>query len=134
MAGSKSNYLENALLDHALGGPDYVRPANIWIALYLEAPNDAGGGLEVSGGSYYRPQLPNDLSTWAAAIGGSKTNLVEVVFPLTSAAWGLVVAYAIHDDPVAGNMLYWGEFDDPPTVGIGSTAKFVNGALTVQED
>ena len=52
MAGSKSDYLENEILDHVLGGADYSRPATVYIALYTAAPTDAGGGTEVTGGSY----------------------------------------------------------------------------------
>jgi hypothetical protein len=31
---SKSDYLEAKLQDHALGGPDYVRPATVHVALW----------------------------------------------------------------------------------------------------
>jgi len=51
MAGSKSNYLEDELLDHVLGGADWARPATVYIALYTVTPGDAGGGTEVTGGS-----------------------------------------------------------------------------------
>ena len=29
---SKSDFLENKVLDHVLGGPDYARPATVYVA------------------------------------------------------------------------------------------------------
>jgi hypothetical protein len=57
MPGSKSNYLENKLLDHVYGGPDYPRPATVYVALFTAAPTDSGGGTEVSGSGVSRGLL-----------------------------------------------------------------------------
>ena len=43
-----SDYLENALINHIFRNTDFTRPANIYVALFTAAPNDAGGGTEVS--------------------------------------------------------------------------------------
>src|SRR3972149_2352691 len=70
----KGDYLELKILDGVLGGPDFVRPATAYVALYTGAPSDTGGGTEVSGGWYGRgagtagarpPQLP-DGRWWRA--------------------------------------------------------------------
>ena len=42
--GSKSNYLEDALLDHVLGGGDYTRPATVYIGLWTATLDDASDG------------------------------------------------------------------------------------------
>ena len=75
MAGSFSDYLENALLDHVLGTTSYSQPT-IYVALYTTAPTDAGGGTEVSGGSYARVAV----SAWDAASSGASENTNDVTF------------------------------------------------------
>lgn len=134
MAGSKSDYLENELLDHVLGGGDYSRPATVYVALYTVAPTDADGGTEVSGGSYARAAVVNNATNWPAASGGAKSNGTVITFPTATANWGEVVAFAILDAAAAGNFLYWGDLTTPKTINNGDTAQFPVGELDVIED
>ena len=134
MVGSKSDYLENELLDHVLGGGDYSRPATVYVALYTTAPTDAGGGVEVSGGSYARVAVTNNATNWPAASGGAKSNGTAITFPTATADWGTVVAFAILDAATAGNFLYWGDLTQSKTVNNGDTATFAVGDLDVTED
>ena len=133
MAGSKSDYLENKLLDHVLGGGDYSRPATVYVALYTVAPTDAGGGTEVSGGSYARVAVTNNATNWPAASGGAKSNGTEIAFPTATADWGTVVAFAILDAASGGNFLYWADLTASKTVSNGDTASFAVGELDVTE-
>jgi len=134
MAGSKSDYLENKLLDHVLGGGDYTRPATVYVALFTVAPSDSGGGTEVTGGSYARVAVTNNVTNWPAASGGAKSNGTEIAFPEATASWGTVVAFAIFDAATAGNMLYWATLTTSKTIDQGDTAKFAVGDLDVTED
>ena len=134
MAGSKSDYLENELLDHVLGGGDYSRPATVYVALYTTAPTDAGGGVEVSGGDYARVAVTNNSTNWPAASGGAKSNGTEITFPTATANWGLVKAFAILDAATDGNFMYWGDLTTEKTINDGDTAKFAVGDLDVTED
>lgn len=134
MAGSKSDYLENELLDHVLGGGDYARPVTVYVALFTVAPNDTGGGTEVSGGSYARASVTNDVTNWPAASGGSKSNGQDITFAQATADWGTVVAFAILDAVTAGNMLYWGDLTTSKAINSGDTAKFATGDITITED
>jgi hypothetical protein len=134
MAGSKSDYLENELLDHVLGNAAYSAPATVYVALFTSAPTDAGGGTEVSGGSYARVAVTNNDTNWPAASGGAKSNGTEITFPDATADWGTVVAFAIFDAASDGNMLYWAELTQSKTVATGDTAKFAVGELDVTED
>ena len=79
MAGSKSDYLENEILDHVLGGADYARPATVYIALYTADPTDAGGGTEGSGGSYAKASVTNNDTNWPAASSGAKSNGADII-------------------------------------------------------
>ena len=134
MSGSKSNTLENAILDTVLGGPQRTIDATVYIALYTVAPTDAGGGTEVSGGSYARVAKTNNATNFPAASGGSKSNGTAIVFPTASAGWGTVVAFAIHNHPTADQPLIWGDLTANKAVTSGDTAQFDVGGIVYTED
>lgn len=134
MAGSKSDYLENKVLDHVLGGGDYTRAATVYVALYSVTPSDSGGGTELTGGSYARVSVTNNSTNWPAASSGSKSNGTAITFPTASADWSTAVAFGILDASTAGNLLYWGSLTTNKTVTNGDTASFAIGTLTITED
>ncbi len=134
MAGSKSDYLENKILDHVLGGSDYTRPSTVYIALYTTAPTDAGGGVEVSAPSYTRKSATNNATNWPAASSGVKTNGADIVFATAATSWGTIVAFGIFDAVSAGNLLYWGTLTSSRLIDAGDTAFFRLGTLTITED
>ena len=134
MAGSKSDYLENKLLNHVLGGGDYTRPATVYVALYTAAPTDAGGGTEVSGGSYARVAVTNNATNWPAASGGQKSNGTAITFPAATASWGTVLAWGIFDAASGGNLLYYGTLAENKTISTGATASFAASDLVIRED
>jgi hypothetical protein len=131
--GSKSDYLENKVLDHVLGGGDYTRPATVYAALFTVAPSDSGGGTEVANGSYARAAITNNATNFPAASGGAKANGAAVTFATATAAWGEVVAYALFDAATSGNMLYWSLLDISKEVYEDDTVSFPIGALTFTE-
>lgn len=136
MAGSKSDYLEAKVLDHVLGGGDYTRPGTVYVALFTATPADAGGGTEVSGGSYARAAVTNNATNFPAASGTvtTKSNGTAITFPKATAAWGTVTAFGIFDAATAGNLLYWGSLTTSRAVAIDDTPSFAAGALTITED
>jgi hypothetical protein len=136
MAGSKGNTLELQMLDAVLGKVTYTAPTTLYAALYTAAPTSAGGGTEVSGGSYARASGTNNLTNWPAASGGgpgSKSNGTAVTFPTASGSWGTVAAFGIFDASSGGNLLYWGTLNTPRAVASGDTPSFAIGALVVTE-
>lgn len=133
MAG-KSDYLENEILDHVLGGGDYSRPGTVYVALFTVAPGDEGGGTEVSGGSYARASVTNNNTNWPAASGGVKANGAAIEFPTATADWGTVVAVGIFDASTGGNLLYWNALAVSKAVSNGNTPSFAVGAITITED
>lgn len=134
MAGSFSDFLENELLDHVLGNAAYTAPATVYIALYTAAPTDAGGGTEVSGGSYARLSVTNNATNWPAASAGAKDNGVALTFAAATASWGTVVAFGIFDAVSAGNMLLWADLTTSKTINNGDTAQFNANDLDVTLD
>ena len=130
MPGSYSDYLENKLLDHWLGGPDYSRPATVYLALFTVAPDDAGaGGTEVSGGSYARLAVTNNATNFPAAAGGSKSNALALTFATASADWGIIVSAALYDAAAAGNFLAHAPLLINRKVRAGDAALFPAGSL-----
>lgn len=142
MAGSKSNYLENKVLDHVLGGGDYTRPGSVYLALFTARGTDAdtedgiissSSLVEVSGGSYARLEVANDVTHFPAAVAGVKTNGTQIVFAQATASWGTVIAVGIYD-ALAGNLLYWADLDAPKLVSTDDIVVFDANSLTFTED
>lgn len=128
MAGSKSDYLENKLLDHALGTTTFTKPSAVYVALYTAAPTDAGGGTEVSGNNYSRV-----AATFSAASGGATANATDVIFPTPSGSWGTIVAFGLFDQSTTGNLLYWGDLTANQAVALNDTVQFLTGEIDITE-
>lgn len=140
-----SNYLENKLIDWLLRGQAFTPPATTYVALFTAAPTAAGGGTEVSGGSYARVAVTSGLTEWAGTQGagttavssgtsGQTSNDAAVTFPAPTASWGSVVAFAIFDAATAGNMMIFASLATAKTVNSGDAApSFAAGALTFQD-
>ena len=129
MADAKTNYLEDALLNHVLRNTAYSSPATVYVGLYTVAPTDTGGGTEVSGYGYARQTV-----TFAAPVSGTCANSGAVTFPQASGGdWGTIVAMGIFDALTSGNLLYYGNLTTPKVVGNGDQISFPNGSLTVSE-
>ncbi len=126
---AKSNYLENKLLEHVLKNTAYTSPTTVYLGLFTVAPGEAGGGTEVTGGSYIRKAI-----TFGAASGGSISNSADVDFGTATADWGNIVAGAIFDAASAGNMLYYGVPVAEKLVSNGDGYKVLATKLTVSED
>lgn len=130
---SKSDYLENAILDHMLGGPAYTKPVTVYFALFTTAPTDAGGGVEVTGGSYARVAYTNNATNFPAAVAGVKQNANVITWPTATLLWGTVVAVGIFDAATVGNLLFWALLPASKTIDPGDTVSFAALALTFTE-
>jgi hypothetical protein len=136
-----SDYLENKLVDHIFRGVSYTAPGTLYFALFTSAPSDAGGGTEVSGGSYARvavtPNSTNFANTQDSGTGassgtsGQTKNLTEVTFPAPTANWGSVTHLALMDASSGGNYLAANALTTAKTVNNGDPApKFSVAAFT----
>lgn len=68
--GARSNYSAKKILDHELGGPDYTRPATVYIALLTVRPNmiDTGSTItEANYTGYARKAVTNNATNFPAA-------------------------------------------------------------------
>lgn len=131
MVISKSDYLEAKVLDHTTGKTAYTMPS-VWVGLFTAAPSDAGGGTEVTGGSYARKSTAG--SDWAAATGGSTSNAATITFVTATGSWGTVTHFGLFDAATAGNLLRWAAVTTPKAIGVGDVASFPVGNLVITED
>jgi hypothetical protein len=124
-----SDYYENKVIDHMLRNQAFTPPSTVYVGLYTAAPTDAGGGTEVSGGSYARQAV-----TLAAASAGATQNSADITFPTATADWGTIVAAGLFDAASAGNLLAWNNLTASKTVNNGDTFKIAAGSLTISVD
>jgi hypothetical protein len=127
MAGNLTNYLENKLIDHFLGTTSYTMPADVYVALFTVAPSDAGGGTEVTGGSYAR-----QIATFTAASSGATSNDDNIDFTGMPAV--TTVAIGIFDALTSGNMLLYGTLTTNKTTDAGDTLRIATGDLDISID
>ena len=127
MAGNLTNYLESKLIDHFLGTTTYTKPSAVFVGLFTVTPGEAGGGTEVTGGSYAR-----QTATFGAASSGSTTNSDNIDFTGMPAA--TTVAIGIFDASTSGNMLLYGALTTNKTTDAGDTLRIATGSLSVSID
>lgn len=127
---SKSDYLENAIINAVLRNTSYTSPTTVYVGLFTTAPSDSGPGTEVTGNAYART-----AATFNAPSGGSTSNSATITFPTpTPSGWGTIVGWGIFDASTAGNMLYWSPQTPNKLVSASDTVQFDAGNIVVNED
>jgi len=122
--GSKTDYLENKLIDFRFRGQPYTPPSTIYIGLFTTAPTDTGGGVEVSGGAYSRVAVPATLAEWAGTQGLGTTTISTGTSGTTSnnspicsngANWGIIVAMGIFEAATGNSLTDYAALTTPKT-------------------
>ena len=121
-----SNYSEKLLLDWLMTNGSATRPTAWYVALYTAAPDDTGGGTEVSGNGYSRQSVTFDAATSGA---GTTANSGDVVFTAAGGSWGTITHIGIFDASTAGNLLWHGAMTASKTVADGDTLQFSTGNI-----
>ena len=117
-----STYLANKLLDHALGVNEFTMPGTVYVALNTSDPTAAGDDTEYSGGGYERYAAPFD-----SAIDAATSNSEAITFSTLTVT--TITHVSIWDDNTAGNMLFFGELNDPITTALDDNLVFATGDL-----
>ena len=133
---SKSNYLENKVLDHVMGKASFTMPSNVYLALTTVVPSDTSTGSTITEANYTgyaRLQIP--ASSLNSASNGQITNSAQLVFPDCTGGSSTIVGFAICDASTGGNVLYWGTVSPSKLIDTSNTPPTVpvNG-LTITED
>jgi hypothetical protein len=141
--GSKSDYLEKAILDQILGAVAYVPPGTWYIALSTAAYADASTGSsmnEVSNAAtgYARFAVTNNATNFPGATQSAgvttKNNGAAFTFAAASGSWGNIQSFYFVDAPTGGNIGYGGDLQTPKTISAGDTATFPAASISATED
>jgi len=127
MAGF-SDYLEDKVLDHVFGGTAYTAPSTLYVALYTVAPDDTGGGTEVTGGGYARQTATFTVSGTSPT---TATNAAAIEYPTATANYGTVTSVGILDASSGGNLLAYADLDTSKVVSTGDVFRFDAGDLDI---
>jgi len=125
---SFTNYLETELLDHVFAGNAYSSPAAVYVGLFTAAPGEAGGGTEVSGGSYARQAGSFTVS------GNTATTSAAIEWPTATASWGTISHIAIFDASTSGNMLAYASLSASKTIASGDVFRIPAGDIDITLD
>lgn len=129
---TKTDYLENKLLDHHLRNTAYTPPSTVYMALFTAVASLETGSvteLPIANG-YGRVAV-----TFAAASGGSSSNSVQVTFAVaTGGNWGNLTHWGLYDAATGGNMLRGNPLAVPKTINVGDQLIFPIGNVICTED
>ena len=123
-----SDYAEKLVLDWLMTTGAATRPSAWYVALYTAAPDDTGGGTEVSGAGYSRKSVSFNA---ASTPGGTTSNSGIVSWTAAGGNYGTVTHVGIFDASTAGNLLWQGGLSTSKTVNDGDTIQFSAGNLTL---
>ncbi len=139
MAGSKCSWLEQKMIDEALGAVAFTPPATWYVALSTAAFDPTATGTvmnEVTGGSYARVALTNNTTNFPTGAGSNpvaKSIAVAVTFPTATADWGVILSAYLVDAATVGNCGYGADAVSPLVQASGSTLVIGAGTWNFSE-
>lgn len=125
---SLSDTFETTTLKWLLTADAVTRPTAWYIGLFTAAPSDAGGGTEVSGGSYARKSVAFTVS------GNLATNSAAVEFDVATANWGTITDIAVFDAVSGGNMIAYATLTASKTISNGDVLRIPLNDLDITMD
>lgn len=125
---SLSDTFETTTLKWLLTADAVTRPTAWYIGLFTAAPSDAGGGTEVSGGSYARKSVAFTVS------GNLATNSAAVEFDVATADWGTITDIAVFDAVSGGNMIAYATLTASKTIANGDVLRIPLNDLDITMD
>ena len=127
MAGSLTDYAENAMLDDILGTTS-LPAVTPYLGLHIGDPTDTGsGGAEVSGNNYSRVAL-----TMGAPSGRVSTQSADANFPQAQGGgWGTVDYYQIYDAVSGGNAIGNGPLTSSLLISENDTPTIASGEVDI---
>ncbi len=132
--GSKSDYLENKILDHILRNTTYTQAATVYSALYTVIPSDSTAGTEVTNASSGYTRVATTFCTAGLTVAGQSVNTGAVTFATAAAAY-TIVGWALHETSTVGvgSVLYWATVTTL-AIAINDQATFAVGGIVITED
>lgn len=130
---SKTNALENEILDHYVKGTASAITVTgaAYVALFTAITDgEAASVTEAADGNYARVQ-----ATWGTVSGGSLSNSADIDFYGAGAAGSeTVVGFGVYTASVGGTLLYYNTFSGgSKSLTAGDTLTIATGNLTLTE-
>ena len=122
---SFSNDFETRVLQYIFTTGSVTRPTAWHVALYTAAPNDSGGGTEVSGGAYARQSVAFSVS------GNTATNSGAVEYPTATASYGTVSHVGVFDAATGGNLIAYAALSASKAIDTGDVFRVPAGDLDI---
>ena len=127
MAGNKSDYLANQILDHVFQNGAYSNSTGVYLSLHTGSPVSTSN--EVTDSNAYARQSVN----FGAAAARATDNDAAVEFPEATGNWDTISHVAIYDTDTyrAGNQLFWGPVSAEKKIENGDVLRVPAGDLDV---
>jgi hypothetical protein len=125
---SLTNAFETTTLTWLLTASSATRPTAWYIGLFTAAPDDTGGGTEVSGTGYVRKAVTFTVT------GDTASNSAAVEWPVAGGSWGTITDLAIFDAVTAGNMIGYATLTSAKTIATSDVFRIPLGDLDVTLD
>jgi hypothetical protein len=143
MPGHSTTYYDKLIADHSTNIQPWTPPATLFVALtttvLTRTDTSIPSGVELVGVGYARASITNGAAFWGAAVldaaSGRMTSssLVDVVFANATDDWPPIPGWAVTDNPISGNVLWSGAFDDQVgLVSSGQTPLIAAGLLQIE--
>jgi hypothetical protein len=139
VAAQISSYLGKKWLDHIFQNATYTPPANIYVAL---GTGDAESFEEMTA-PYYRRQRIEFEESFATTEQAAQVEatLERLTWPIARTNWPERSAFALFDDYIGGNLLFWGigvdltiEKGESFYIGGGATGLAIDYVFTEASD
>lgn len=127
MAGNKSDFLANEILDHVFRNGAYSNSTGVYLSLHTSSPVSTSN--EVTDSYAYARQAVG----FGNAAARSTDNDSAVSFPEATGNWDTISHVAIYDTDTyrAGNQLWWGPLSDSKQIENGDVFRVPDGDLDV---
>jgi|TARA_R110000744_G_scaffold72283_2_gene145238 hypothetical protein len=125
---SFSNTFETTVLTWAFSASSATRPTAWHLALYTAAPNDTGGGTEVTGGAYARQSVAFTIS------GNTASNTSALEYATATAPYGTVTHVGVFDAATSGNLIAYAALTTSKAIDTGDVLRVPAGDLDITLD
>lgn len=125
---SFSNTFETTVLTWAFSTSSATRPTAWHLALYTAAPDDTGGGTEVSGSAYARQSVTFTIS------GNTASNTSALEFPTATGSYGTVTHVGVFDASSGGNLIAYAALTTSKAIDTGDVLRVPAGDLDITLD
>ena len=125
---SFSNTFETTVLTWVFTTGSATRPTAWHIALYTGAPDDTGGGTEVSGGGYGRQAVTFTIS------GNTASNNAAIEWDTATSGYGTVTHVGVFDASTGGNLIAYAALTTSKTIDTGDVFRLPSGDLDITLD